>query len=73
MRNKIIFVGVLLLVIISFGSCRMHYERAPKRYFQNTRTTKHWGRERHVNTRRMFWGKHRSGMRPHHQRGMFRY
>src|SRR4051812_18383673 len=74
MRKKIILIAALLIVLLDFSSCRMREVGvAGNNYFSPRHTRRHYAREKKMNTRHMFWGKHRSGMRPYRHRGQVRY
>ncbi len=74
MRNKIILIAALLFMLLDFSSCRMReIGVSGTNYFAPTRTRHHWAREKKMNTRHMFWGRHRYGMRPYSHRGQIRF
>ena len=75
MRNVIVLTIALILLVFSFSSCEMHYASGTvyKSWHPSGRFSRHWGRERHQNVQRMYWGRHKYGMRPHTHRGHFRY
>ncbi|MCD6010216.1 MAG: hypothetical protein K0Q79_78 [Flavipsychrobacter sp.] len=74
MRNKIFLLVVSAILLIGFSNCQMRYEKGThyKPWKRSGKFSKRWGRERHQNVRRMYWGPHRYGMRPHPSRGHFR-
>ena len=47
-------------------------EQAFRSWQPSGRFSRHWGRERHMNVKRMYWGRHKYGMRAHPYRGHFR-
>ena len=73
MAKKILLSIALLVMLFDLSSCTMRVvSGTPYRIWKPGRGFhKHWGRERHMNVRRSYWGHHRSGMRPHRYRGHF--
>ena len=64
-----------VLILLFFGSgCQMRYASGTtfRSWQPSGRFSRHWGRERHMNVKRMYWGRHKYGMRAHPYRGHFR-
>ena len=73
MTKKILLSIAFLIMLFDFSSCTMRgvYGTPYHVWHPHGGFHRHWGRERHMNVRRAFWGPHRYGMRPHHYRGHF--
>jgi len=72
MAKKILLSIAFLVMLIDLSSCTMRMIPGTPHVWRPARGFhRHWGRERHMNVRRAFWGHHRYGMRPHSYRGHF--
>ncbi len=73
MKNSVLLSALLMIMLFATGSCRMHYERAPRVYGgDGYRANRHkFGNGKHHSVRKAYWGKKRYGPRPHDFRGKY--